>query len=249
MLFTGAHWYVGVLQIMLLAAETACAFRFLSAHRVVNLAFIRCAGAYLFLYKLFEYVSKQIVPLDFSVLSYFLMGVSVAVPLRQVRAAASFSAFLSGLIYTLSMIIFPETHFDTALSTEYCFFAMFNHNLLYIGSLGVSACYVFRRDDVLWIMGWLGIFVCYAYIVAHRFGVGVTTIMQILDGSVINLVFPDFVLAPWYYAVYYIGCAAALCLIIAAVFAVNRRFHRGDSRILPPLDRRALLHSGMNLQH
>lgn len=248
MLFTGAHWYVGVLQLLLLAAETAFAARFLAVHKTVNLAFIRCAGAYLFVYKLFEYVSKQILPLDFSALSYFLMGVSAVVPLRQMRTAASFSAFLSGLIYIVSMIIFPETHFATTLRAFDCYFAMFNHNLLYIGALGISAYYAFRKEDTLWIFGWLGIYVCYAFTVVDRFGDMGTTIMKILDGSVVNIVFPDFVPAPWYYAVYYVGCAAALCLIIVAVYALNRRFHRRDSRVLPPLDRRALLHS-YNLLH
>lgn len=74
------------------------------------------------------------------------------------------------------------------------------------------------------------IFVCYVFLMSARFGDGGTTILKILDGSVVTMAFPDFVPTVWYYALYYTACILLLATLSAVFFVANRRLHRRDAR-------------------
>ena len=76
MIFTGSHWYYGVIQIALVAVIVAVAVLATGRSRKVDTVVVWTIGAYLLFYKLNEYGPFKSFPLDLSAMSYFVFILS-----------------------------------------------------------------------------------------------------------------------------------------------------------------------------
>ena len=65
-------------------------------HRKFGLCWLWITALFLLGYKIWEYVPAGRWPLDFSAMTYFLFAVAVLLPVRPLKAAASFSGMLAG---------------------------------------------------------------------------------------------------------------------------------------------------------
>lgn len=238
MIFTGEHWTYGVVQAAIIAAQVLLAVFVVGKNRTFDRIAMWVIAVFLLMYKLDEYGYGRVIPLDHSVMSYFLFGVAAIVPFRPLKGAASFSAMLSGTIYALTMLLFPENHFSAATATTQDVFlvrmAMVNHNLLVTGGMFMCSLARFEREDFVWLLGWQGFFMAYLKLMTDGFGANTdnVSIIKIMDGSLVATVL-DVSVTPTYVAVYYVVIAGVCAGLVAAFAALNRAFARRRRRRAP----------------
>lgn len=233
MIFTGANWYFGLIQALLLITEIVFGLTVAKSRPVLRKILLVAVAVWFLGRKIGEIMTNHEVPFDFSAVAYFLVSFVVLVPTRQTFFLGSFCGFMAGSLYTLSMIIVPEVHFSRA--GDYTVVnAMFNHNMLLFISFLMSAEKKFSLRDVHWIPMYIIIYFMYALLVKDNFNItNVTTTFQILDGSIINVVFPDYDLNVGYYIFYYIFAILLLTGFVTAVYRINKFMHGTDrSRVI-----------------
>lgn len=228
MIFTGANWYFGLIQALLLITEIVFGLTVAKSRPVLRKILLVAVAVWFLGRKIGEIMTNHEVPFDFSAVAYFLVSFVVLVPTRQTFFLGSFCGFIAGSLYTLSMIIVPEVHFSRA--GDYTVVnAMFNHNMLLFISFLMSAEKKFSLRDVHWIPMYIIIYFMYALLVKDNFNItNVTTTFQILDGSIINIVFPDYDLNVGYYIFYYIFAISLLSGFVTAVYCINKYLHRPE---------------------
>lgn len=233
MIFTGANWYFGLIQALLLITEIVFGLTVAKSRPVLRKILLVAVAVWFLGRKIGEIMTNHEVPFDFSAVAYFAISFVVLFPTRQTFFVGAFCGFIAGSLYTLSMIIVPEVHFSRA--GDYTVVnAMFNHNMLLFISFLMSAEKKFSLRDVHWIPMYIIIYFMYALLVKDNFTItNVTTTFQILDGSIINVVFPDYDLNVGYYIFYYIFAILLLTGFVTAVYRINKFMHGTDrSRVI-----------------
>ena len=233
MIFTGEHWYFGLIQALLLITEIVFGLTVAKSRPVLRKILLVAVAVWFLGRKIGEIMTNHEVPFDFSAVAYFAISFVVLFPTRQTFFVGAFCGFIAGSLYTLSMIIVPEVHFSRA--GDYTVVnAMFNHNMLLFISFLMSAEKKFSLRDVHWIPMYIVIYFMYALLVKDNFTItNVTTTFQILDGSIINVVFPDYDLNVGYYIFYYIFAILLLTGFVTAVYRINKFMHGTDrSRVI-----------------
>lgn len=233
MIFTGANWYFGLIQALLLITEIVFGLTVAKSRPVLRKILLVAVAVWFLGRKIGEIMTNHEVPFDFSAVAYFAVSFVVLFPTRQTFFVGAFCGFIAGSLYTLSMIVVPEVHFSRA--GDYTVLnAMFNHNMLLFISFLMSAEKKFSLRDVHWIPMYIIIYFMYALLVKDNFTItNVTTTFQILDGSIINVVFPDYDLNVGYYIFYYIFAILLLTGFVTAVYRINKFMHGTDrSRVI-----------------
>ena len=233
MIFTGANWYFGLIQALLLITEIVFGLTVAKSRPVLRKILLVAVAVWFLGRKIGEIMTNHEVPFDFSAVAYFAISFVVLFPTRQTFFVGAFCGFIAGSLYTLSMIVVPEVHFSSA--GDYTVLnAMFNHNMLLFISFLMSAEKKFSLRDVHWIPMYIIIYFMYALLVKDNFTItNVTTTFQILDGSIINVVFPDYDLNVGYYIFYYIFAILLLTGFVTAVYRINKFMHGTDrSRVI-----------------
>ena len=233
MIFTGEHWYFGLIQALLLITEIVFGLTVAKSRPVLRKILLVAVAVWFLGRKIGEIMTNHEVPFDFSAVAYFAISFVVLFPTRQTFFVGAFCGFIAGSLYTLSMIVVPEVHFSRA--GDYTVLnAMFNHNMLLFISFLMSAEKKFSLRDVHWIPMYIIIYFMYALLVKDNFNItNITTTFQILDGSIINVVFPDYDLNVGYYIFYYIFAILLLTGFVTAVYRINKFIHGTDrSRVI-----------------
>ena len=233
MIFTGEHWYFGLIQALLLITEIVFGLTVAKSRPVLRKILLVAVAVWFLGRKIGEIMTNHEVPFDFSAVAYFAVSFVVLFPTRQTFFVGAFCGFIAGSLYTLSMIVVPEVHFSRA--GDYTVLnAMFNHNMLLFISFLMSAEKKFSLRDVHWIPMYIIIYFMYALLVKDNFNItNITTTFQILDGSIINVVFPDYDLNVGYYIFYYIFAILLLTGFVTAVYRINKFIHVTDrSRVI-----------------
>lgn len=233
MIFTGEHWYFGLIQALLLITEIVFGLTVAKSRPVLRKILLVAVAVWFLGRKIGEIMTNHEVPFDFSAVAYFAVSFVILFPTRQTFFVGAFCGFIAGSLYTLSMIVVPEVHFSRA--GDYTVLnAMFNHNMLLFISFLMSAEKKFSLRDVHWIPMYIIIYFMYALLVKDNFNItNITTTFQILDGSIINVVFPDFIPGIAYYIFYYIFAILLLTGFVTAVYRINKFIHGTDrSRVI-----------------
>lgn len=227
MIFTGPHWWAGLLQIGVLAAELLVLLLFLRRHNKICGVVLWVIGAYFLVYKLWEYISNRKWPIDFSALTYFLFGIAALLPFRPLKTAASFSGFIAGSIFIVSFILFPEFHNQQNPVFYYRAMGFVNHNLMFTGSFLLMIRYRFKKSDIAFIVGWLIFVVAYSEIMIYGFHVvdTVEVITKIVDGSIVFNLFSEGKPTWWFLIIYYLVCIGILVAFIWLLYRLNSVFY------------------------
>lgn len=208
------------------AVEVIFAVRVLNRRPYIRKAVIYAIGYWILSYKFSEYIGGTAVPVDFSAVAYFMCGFAVLFPGRITYLIGAFCGLIAGVMYVTTMSLAPEIHYGIGSNSFTTIAALLNHNLLFLLSMSMSAEKKFRLKDVHWIPGYIAIYILYVQFVTARYPVGSSvTTLKILDGTIINLVAPEFALTAAYYVFYYVFVVAALIGIISLVYFINRRLH------------------------
>ena len=222
-----------MIQALLLITEIVFGLTVAKSRPVLRKILLVAVAVWFLGRKIGEIMTNHEVPFDFSAVAYFAISFVVLFPTRQTFFVGAFCGFIAGSLYTLSMIVVPEVHFSRA--GDYTVVnAMFNHNMLLFISFLMSAEKKFSLRDVHWIPMYIIIYFMYALLVKDNFNItNVTTTFQILDGSIINVVFPDYDLNVGYYIFYYIFAVLLLTGFVTAVYRINKFMHGTDrSRVI-----------------
>ncbi len=223
MIFSGEHWWGGLAVFLSFATINLLVFNYLCRKRRAAEIIVRIISLYLFCYKSWEYGGRS-VPVDFSAVSYFLLAIAAWIPFRQFKSFAAFCGFLSGFLYNVAFIFFPETFYANAPKMPVFVIATINHTLLYVGSLLTFSLIKLQKDDLALLPVGAGTVVGYAYLM--RFldsSLTGVSIFDIAEGKIINYVLPSLRLTAGVLAVYYLVCLATLFACVVAVRYINGR--------------------------
>lgn len=228
MIFTGPHWWAGVVQTVVLAAELLFLLLFLRRRPKAGKIMILLVGLYFLAYKLWEYISNRKWPIDFSALTYFLFGIAAILPFRPLKTSASFSGFLAGGIFIVSFMFFPEFHARSNPILYYRAMGFANHNLLFTASVALFFQYRFRFSHIAWIVGWIIFVVVYSETMIYGFHVedSAEIVTKIIDASIMEELFPGLALTWWGKVLYYTTGIGLLGFFIWIAYRLNAVFQR-----------------------
>lgn len=193
-------------------------------NRVLSFVAVYGVAVWFLVWKSIEYGGSGRLPMDISAICYFLYGIVAILPVRPAKTAVAQIAALCGLVYSICMMSMPQIFFarDPNQAVEY--FAIVNHSLLLFGGLAMLGHIRFKWTDVFWTVAVVGAVAAYIEI-CISLGVeeGTAIFSQILDGSVILVIAPNFSMRWWYYVLYYTVTLSIFALWIALTYALNRK--------------------------
>ena len=115
MIFTGANWYFGLIQALLLITEIVFGLTVAKSRPVLRKILLVAVAVWFLGRKIGEIMTNHEVPFDFSAVAYFAISFVVLFPTRQTFFVGAFCGFIAGSLYTLSMIVVPEVHFSSCI--------------------------------------------------------------------------------------------------------------------------------------
>ncbi len=193
-------------------------------NRVLSYIAVFLAAAWLLVLKGYEYIPSGRLPMDLSAISYFLYGTCVILPFRPAKVTASQLATLCGLVYGLCVIVRPESFYSRDPDEFVRYFAMVNHAMLFFGGLAMMGHVRFKWTDIFWTLGIVAAVVIYTEIcVACGVAEGNAIFSQILNGSIIREVLPNFSMPWWYYIAYYAALLTAVAAWLGLTYVINRK--------------------------
>ncbi len=200
-------------------------------NRVMSYAAVYGVGAWLLILKCIQYHQSGTLPMDISAVCYFLYGFAALLPVRPVKAAVAQLAALCGLIYCIVMIVMPEAFYMRDPTEFGRYFAITNHSLLLFGGLAMLGHVRMKWTDLFYTLVILGAIVAYVEIcVSSGVEEGTAIFSRIVNGSIILVAVPDFVLTWWYYILYYLFVATAFGGWLALTYAFSRRMTPKEMR-------------------
>lgn len=131
--------WISVLSAAVFAAEIAVAYRIRNCQKTcVVLATL--FALYALTAKTVEFASYRIngiaqYPVEFSHVSYFVLGVVALSGIKVLRPFASFCALLTGTGYLIALMLSPQSMATGFRSTGYFLHSVFVHNCLFAGGL------------------------------------------------------------------------------------------------------------------
>lgn len=217
------HFHVQALVFFLFSFAILAAYATYKNRKLSYIA-VYFAALWLLVIKCIQYIPAKRLPMDISAISYFLFGIFALLPFRPAKVVVSQFAVLCGIVYAIAAIAIPGTFFARDPTEFGRFFGMLNHAVLFLGGLAMMGHVRFRRLDIVWTIAFLAAVIAYTEI-CHAIHVeeGVAIFSQIIDGTVILIVAPNFTMPPWYYVVYYIIVAGIFSLWIFITYLINRK--------------------------
>ena len=131
--------WISVLSAAVFAAEIAVAYRIRNCQKTcVVLATL--FALYALTAKTVEFASYRIngiaqYPVEFSHVSYFVLGAVALSGIKVLRPFASFCALLTGTGYLIALMLSPQSMATGFRSTGYFLHSVFVHNCLFAGGL------------------------------------------------------------------------------------------------------------------
>lgn len=154
-------------------------------------------AVFLLIYKIGEYIYHQAVgnhmnfPLEFSALSYFLLGITVTFRIKKAEQLGAFTGILAGLMYSITFWVSPNSYVENPEPIYFMIMAIINHHLVYFAGmllLANSRRYSYKSCWVLFLG--VGIMISYSWIIYlftnYAEVIGKPIIIQICDGSILS---------------------------------------------------------------
>lgn len=234
------YWWFAVLL-----AAIAVGLGVLAAvlHRRIRASYIVavCVGTLLILYKTCEFSYYRIVdhpmyPVEFSHISYFIIGATMITGVKKMRFFAAFCGMAGGLGYLLGGIVSPDNMVTSMSSTYYVVMAVIQHELLFF--VGTLLMFNVQRHSYrdIWIpVAGTAVIIGFSFLVYHHivypdFGdVDSIVIVKIVTGTIMGYLIGDENLTPAIQAV----SAAAIGVLVVALMLLflylnNRMFDKTE---------------------
>ncbi len=223
-MFSKEYWYLG-LATLLVGAFIVLAAMQTARHKWVTRIILWGTGLFVLIYqgKLLADTGRLYVA--FSYFCYFLYGVAVFVPLRPLKATAAFSCFLSGAIYLVCFLFYPDMVVRNMAQGGPIWISWLMHVIMFSGSLILLGQCRLVKWDILPIVLFLTFFVVYTELAEHVYHAPDINPVStgLAEATLILQIAPNFVIRWWWYIVWYIAIAAAFWGLWELTTFINRR--------------------------
>lgn len=168
-------------------------------HRQLASAFIFGISVFIFAWKVIEFSidgtnPNGTRPIEFSHLSYFILGTIIILGIKPLFPFAGFCSFISGFIYIIAAFVAPGSMMKN-MPGHLLPFAMVSHSLLFIaGTLIMTGFVKFKPRQIIWagigsvcIIGY-GLLVKFGYIFPNASNRNSSTLLQLIDGTILSSV-------------------------------------------------------------
>ncbi len=190
-------------------------------------------SSFILVYKIIEYICHQAMgnhmnfPVEFSALSYLILGITVTFRIKKLEPLACFISILAGFVYSVVCWFFP-TSVITEAQTEPLYFlvmAIIMHHLLYFTGMLLlvnSRRFSFKRCWVIFLG--MGLMIGYSWIIYLFTGYadvyGKPLIIQTCDGSILQWLGMSQIQG-WQMAIFSIIEIIILCGLMAGFYSIN----------------------------
>ncbi|MDE6472228.1 MAG: hypothetical protein K2L52_04300 [Clostridia bacterium] len=231
------YWWVSVIIILMALLMIACAW-LLRKNRRANMITLFVVSLVLLIFKSIQFGIERSIhhyPIEFSHLSYFILGATVTVGVKKLRPFAGICAFISGLAFVLAGIFSPAPIVRDAESTFNWVTGIIQHEVLFFAGLVI----IFSTDRYsikdIWIPI-VGIFIMFIFSVlvykrvlypdlAEKNHDGMV-IICVLSGTILKYVLPAGSIVPvWLRVMTVIIEMILLGVILWAFYFVNNKFY------------------------
>ena len=149
------YWWISLIVIALYAVETV-AVVLLRNNRKASLLLVFIAASVWLMYKIGEFSSyraahKGLYPVEFSHITYFIVGITMLTGVKKLRAFASYCGMLTGVGFLIASIASPASMVKDAASTFSLCISIFQHSLMWM--CGFSLFFAIDRYNLkdIWI--------------------------------------------------------------------------------------------------
>ena len=135
------YWWLSLIIVILYAAETALIV-LLRNNRKATLLLVFIVSVVWFIYQSCEYIVYNIQgngldPVEFSHITYFIIGATMLSGVKKMRSFASYCAMLTGLGFLIASIAAPGSMVHDAKSHLSLSISIFRHSLMWLCGFGL----------------------------------------------------------------------------------------------------------------
>lgn len=222
-MYSNPNLHIQALQLMLMCLVPLAIYA-TGKNKVLSSFAVYGVAVWFLIFKGAEYFGANRLPMDISAICYFLYMIGAVLPIRPFKIAVAQLSALCGLVYGIMIFFAPQIFRTRDPNDMTLFLAIVNHALLFFGGMSVIVRFPLKKTDVIWTVILLGAIIAYIEICVMK-GVaeGNAVFSKIVDGSIITVAVPGFVMHWWYYVLYYSVVLTLFGLWIALTYAINRR--------------------------
>ena len=226
-MFSQQFWYMGVLALLLIVLEAFAAI-YASQHQRIAHALLWCMAVFVIVYETVLSVKNGAIPIAFSTFSYFLFGIGVLLPLRPIKSAAAFCAFVSGAVYLSGYLFYPDLIYAQQPLEAVRAVGFLLHNLLLFGSLLLYGQCKVELKDLFYVLAFVAFVAVYTEVAVHVCASDQANALTlgIIEATLIRQILPQFVLKWWWYVLWYALVAVAFWATWELTCFVNRKLVR-----------------------
>ncbi len=138
------YWWISLIILIMAALMVTCAW-LLRKNRKANMITLFVVSLVLLIFKSIQFGidrSAHRYPIEFSHMSYFILGATMTVGVKKLRPFAGLCAFISGLAFVLAGIFAPTPIYEDAENTFNWVTGIIQHEVLLFAGL----CIIFNTD-------------------------------------------------------------------------------------------------------
>lgn len=133
------YWWIALLIVAIAAIEAVVVW-FLRNDRKASMALATAVASILLVWKVIEFgyyraAHMGLYPVEFSHMSYFVIGVTVCFGIKKMRAFAGICGVIAGLGYIVASVFSPDSIITEASQVYYIPMAIISHSLLWLAGL------------------------------------------------------------------------------------------------------------------
>lgn len=224
------YWWLSLIVVLFFIGLNVAIF-FLRKKPQLSYAIVYSVAAFILVYKIIEYICYQAIgdhmkfPVEFSTLSYLILGIVVTFRLKKLEPLAAFVSILAGFVYSVVCWFSPNSVVTEAETVYYLVTAIIMHHLLYLGGMllllntrhfSYKSCWTLVLGVALMVgYSWIiYLFTPYAEII------GKPLIIQTCDGSILAWLGATEVQG-WKMALFSIAELILLFGVMAGFYSIN----------------------------
>ena len=227
-MFSTEFWYIGVLASLVLASQVL-AVLYLAQHKWIGRIVLWLLALYMLITQSMRINETHTFDWAFSTIAYWLLIAGAVVPLRPIKSVSAAFCLVAGSVYTAGFVIYPPMMSHMGQFGISYMSAFLLHDVLFFGALVMYTQFKVKRFDCIY----LGVLLA-AVVVITELGAYVWDwhnindfLQSVIEGDALQTqLFPNIPLTWWWYVVWYVGLAGALCGIWALICLINKRLTR-----------------------